>query len=89
MGIGGKALLLKVGDDFRLFVLSAALKLDSAALRKHLGVRTSRFAIRADGQRHLLRSQRRHFDTACWLRGGAAMPLSLKLPDGFIPSYCR
>ncbi len=42
--IGGKALLLKVGDEFRLFVLSAALKLDSHAIRKHLGVRTSRFA---------------------------------------------
>ena len=42
--IGGKALLLKVGDEFKLFVLSAALKLDSKALRKHLGVRASRFA---------------------------------------------
>ena len=42
--IGGKALLLKVGDEFRLFVLSAALKLDSHVIRKHLGVRTSRFA---------------------------------------------
>ncbi len=42
--IGGKALLLKVGDEFLLFILSAALKLDSKAIRKHLGVRTSRFA---------------------------------------------
>ena len=42
--IGGKALLLKVGDEFKLFVLSAVLKLDSKAIRKHLGVRTSRFA---------------------------------------------
>ncbi len=42
--IGGKALLLKVGDEFKLFVLSAVLKLDSKAVRKHLGVRTSRFA---------------------------------------------
>jgi len=42
--IGGKALLLKVGDEFKLFVLSAVLKLDSHAIRKHLGVRTSRFA---------------------------------------------
>ncbi len=46
--IGGKALLLKVGDDFRLFVLSAALKLDSAAVRKHLGIRTSRFATKEE-----------------------------------------
>jgi Ala-tRNA(Pro) deacylase len=42
--IGGKALLLKVGDEFKLFVLSAVLKLDSNAIRKHFGVRTSRFA---------------------------------------------
>jgi Ala-tRNA(Pro) deacylase len=42
--IGGKALLLKVGDEFKLFVLSAALKLDSSAIRKHFGVRASRFA---------------------------------------------
>ncbi len=42
--VGGKALLLKVGDEFKLFVLSAALKLDSKAIRKHLGVRASRFA---------------------------------------------
>ena len=42
--IGGKALLIKTGEDFRLFVLSAALKLDSSALRKHLGVKAIRFA---------------------------------------------
>jgi prolyl-tRNA editing enzyme YbaK/EbsC (Cys-tRNA(Pro) deacylase) len=44
--IGGKALLLKVGDEFRLFVLSAALKLDSAAIKKRFGVKSSRFASR-------------------------------------------
>ncbi len=42
--IGGKALLLKVDGEFKLFVLSAVLKLDSNAIRKHFGVRTSRFA---------------------------------------------
>lgn len=42
--IGGKALLLKIGDEFKIFVISAALKLDSKAIRKHLGVRASRFA---------------------------------------------
>ena len=42
--IGGKALLLKVDDDFRLFVLSAALKVDSQAIRDRLGARRSRFA---------------------------------------------
>ncbi len=44
ISIGGKALLLKVDDDFRLFVMSAALRVDSGAIRKHLGARRSRFA---------------------------------------------
>ncbi len=42
--IGGKALLMKVGDEFRLLVLSAALRLDSAAVRRHFGVKRVRFA---------------------------------------------
>ena len=46
--IGGKALLIKVGDDFHLFVLSAALKLDSAAIRTHLRRRKTRFATPAE-----------------------------------------
>lgn len=41
---GGKALLLKAGGDFSIFVLSAALKLDSQAVKKRLGVRSLRFA---------------------------------------------
>jgi Ala-tRNA(Pro) deacylase len=44
VSIGGKALLLKVDDDFRLFVMSAALRIDSSAVRKRLGARRSRFA---------------------------------------------
>ncbi len=44
--IGGKALLLKVGDGFRLFVLPANCKADSAAIRSELGVRKTRFADR-------------------------------------------
>jgi Ala-tRNA(Pro) deacylase len=42
--IGGKALLLKVDDVFRLFVLSAALRVDSQAIREQLSARRSRFA---------------------------------------------
>src|SRR3954447_4680039 len=42
--IGGKALLMKTGDVFRLFVLSASLKADSAAIREKFGVRKIRFA---------------------------------------------
>ena len=41
---GGKALLLKTGDDFRLFVFSAARKLDSAVVKKHFDLRKLRFA---------------------------------------------
>jgi prolyl-tRNA editing enzyme YbaK/EbsC (Cys-tRNA(Pro) deacylase) len=42
--IGGKALLIKVDDEFRLFVLSASLRLDSRAIRAHLNARRTRFA---------------------------------------------
>ncbi len=48
--IGGKALLLKAGDDFRLFVLPANCKADSAAIRSTLGVRKTRFATREELQ---------------------------------------
>ena len=41
---GGKALLIKVDADFRLFVLSADRKLDSVAIRQHFGARRTRFA---------------------------------------------
>jgi len=42
--IGGKALLVKVDDTFRLFVLSADRKLDSAAIKTWFGARKTRFA---------------------------------------------
>jgi len=42
--IGGKALLIKTGEVFRLFVLSAALKLDSDAVKRRFGVKKIRFA---------------------------------------------
>ncbi len=50
--IGGKALLIKTCDTFRLFVLSAALRLDSGAIRRHFGVKKARFAT-ADELRDL------------------------------------
>jgi len=46
--IGGKALLIKTGDVFRLFVLSAAAKLDSDAVRRLCGVKKLRFATREE-----------------------------------------
>lgn len=41
---GGKALLLKTDDTFRLFVLPADRKLDSAAVKRRLAVKKTRFA---------------------------------------------
>jgi Ala-tRNA(Pro) deacylase len=42
--VGGKALVMKVGEDFRLFVSSAAHKIDSSAIKTHFNVKKSRFA---------------------------------------------
>jgi len=42
--VGAKALLMKADDRFVLFVLPADMKLDSAALRRELGVKKIRFA---------------------------------------------
>jgi Ala-tRNA(Pro) deacylase len=44
MRIGGKALLLKVDAEFRLFILSADRKLDSGAIRAHFQAKKTRFA---------------------------------------------
>ena len=41
---GGKALLIKTDDVFRLFVLPADCKADSGLIRKEFGVRKTRFA---------------------------------------------
>lgn len=46
--VGGKALVVKTGDDFRLFVLSAACSLDSTALKRHFAVKKLRFADAAE-----------------------------------------
>ncbi|HEX9579533.1 MAG TPA: YbaK/EbsC family protein [Gemmatimonadales bacterium] len=42
--VGGKAIVLKVDDTFKLFVLSAARGIDSGAIRRRFGARKSRFA---------------------------------------------
>ncbi len=44
LSTGAKALLLKVGQEFRLFVLSASQKVDSGAIRNHFHVKKTRFA---------------------------------------------
>lgn len=42
--IGGKALLCKTDDDFRLFVVSAERKIQSSAVRRKLKLKKMRFA---------------------------------------------
>lgn len=42
--VGGKALLIKVDDVFRLFVLSAAHRLDAAAIKRQFAAKKIRFA---------------------------------------------
>lgn len=42
--VGAKALLLSAGSEFKLFVLPADRKLDSAAVKRELGVKRLRFA---------------------------------------------
>ena len=44
LSIGGKALLLSCDGEFRLFVLPADRKLDSAAIRRELPCKKCRFA---------------------------------------------
>src|SRR5271168_4245353 len=48
LGVGAKALLLRTDDCFRLLVLPADRKLDSAAVKRHLGVKSLRFATPAE-----------------------------------------
>jgi len=48
ISIGGKALVLKVGGSFKIFVLSAARKLDSTAIKNHFSIKKSRFANREE-----------------------------------------
>ncbi len=48
MKIGGKALVMKIGSDFKLFVISGALKMDSAAIKEHFQEKRTRFATREE-----------------------------------------
>jgi Ala-tRNA(Pro) deacylase len=44
LSTGGKALVMKVGKEFKIFVLSASKKADSNLIKKHFGVKKLRFA---------------------------------------------
>jgi Ala-tRNA(Pro) deacylase len=51
LAIGGKALLMKLPERHALFVISAARRVDSAAIRRELGVSRLRFATAEELQR--------------------------------------
>ena len=55
---GGKALLLKVNDEFALFVLPAERRVHSALIRKQLGTRRMRFATAEELQQLTAREGR-------------------------------
>jgi len=42
--IGGKALVMKIGDEFKLFILSASLKVDSKKIKSYFKIKKIRFA---------------------------------------------
>jgi len=44
ISIGGKSMVLKLEDSFKLFVLSASLKIDSSKIKEYFGVKRLRFA---------------------------------------------
>lgn len=44
ISVGGKAIVMKIDDGFKLFVLSAALKIDSQKVKKYLAAKKIRFA---------------------------------------------
>jgi Ala-tRNA(Pro) deacylase len=46
--IGGKALLIKVGATFKLFVISAENRIDSKALKRRFNARNIRFAAKEE-----------------------------------------
>lgn len=48
LAIGAKAIVLKVGDAFHLFVLSAACKLDAKKIKRFFKVKKVRFATPAE-----------------------------------------
>ncbi len=52
IAIGGKAILMKVDGEFKLFVLSAAKKVDSQKIKRHFQAKKLRFATAEELQQH-------------------------------------
>lgn len=46
--IGGKAIVMKVDDTYKLFVLSAVLKVDSKAIKQRFHAKSIRFATKEE-----------------------------------------
>lgn len=46
--IGGKAIVMKVDGTFKVFVLSAALKVDSKRIKQHFQAKSIRFATKEE-----------------------------------------
>ena len=44
LAIGGKAIVMKVGDAYKLFVVSAALRIDSPSIKQRFKAKKLRFA---------------------------------------------
>lgn len=48
VAIGGKAIVMKVDDGFKLFVLSAVLKVDSKKIKERFNAKSIRFASKEE-----------------------------------------
>ena len=48
VSIGGKAIVMKIDERFILFVLSAALKIDSKKIKQHFSAKSIRFASKEE-----------------------------------------
>jgi prolyl-tRNA editing enzyme YbaK/EbsC (Cys-tRNA(Pro) deacylase) len=48
VAIGGKAIVMKIDEIFKLFVLSAAMKIDSKKIKQHFSAKSIRFASKEE-----------------------------------------
>ena len=48
IGTGGKAIVMKMENEFKLFVLSASKRVDSQRIKEHVGIKKIRFATKEE-----------------------------------------
>ena len=48
IAIGGKAILMKLENEYKIFVLSASKKIDSQRVKAHFGIKKIRFATQEE-----------------------------------------